>query len=262
MSSESNVLLDIVEPSIYRLTLNRPKALNALNQATIAELGVALSTVAADRYARVLLLTGAGDKAFVAGADIRAMQEMSPIEGQRFARDTMAVFRQLETLPIPVIAVVNGYALGGGCELAMSCDWILAAETAVFGQPEVNLGLTPGFGGTQRLTRLVGRARAMELITTGRQLKADEALRWGLVNHVFPAEQLMDEAMAMARQIATKAPIAVRLSKEAVQRGQDLDLDNACQFEAQVFGLAFSTDDKREGVAAFLEKRNPSFINR
>lgn len=262
MSTESNVLLEIVEPSIYLLTINRPKALNALNSATIAELGAALATVAADRYARVLLLTGAGDKAFVAGADIRAMQEMSPIEGQRFARDTMAVFRQLETLAIPVIAVVNGYALGGGNELAMSCDWILAGESAVFGQPEVNLGLTPGFGGTQRLTRLVGRARAMELITTGRQIKADEALRWGLVNHVFPVAQLMDEALVMARQIASKAPIAVRLSKEAVQRGQDLDLDNACQFEAQVFGLAFSTDDKREGVAAFLEKRTPSFSNR
>lgn len=262
MSSEANVLLEIIEPAIYRLTLNRPKALNALNQATIAELGAALERVAADRDARVLLVTGAGDKAFVAGADIRAMQEMSPIDGQRFARDTMAVFRQLETLAIPAIAVVNGYALGGGCELAMSCDWIVAGENAVFGQPEVNLGLTPGFGGTQRLSRLVGRARALELITTGRQIKAEEALRWGLVNHVFPVEQLMDEALTMARQIASKAPIAVRLSKEAVQRGQDLDLDNACQFEAQVFGLAFSTDDKREGVAAFLEKRAPTFSNR
>ncbi|EEG09543.1 enoyl-CoA hydratase-related protein [Pseudogulbenkiania ferrooxidans] len=262
MSSEPNVLLEIVEPSIYRLTINRPKALNALNRATIAELGAALATVAADHDARVLLVTGAGDKAFVAGADIRAMQDMSPIEGQGFARETMAVFRQLETLAIPVIAVVNGYALGGGCELAMSCDWIVAGENAVFGQPEVNLGLTPGFGGTQRLTRLVGRARALELITTGRQIKADEALRWGLVNHVFPAAQLMDEALTMARQIASKAPIAVRLSKEAVQRGQDLDLDNACQFEAQVFGLAFSTEDKREGVAAFLDKRTPSFSNR
>lgn len=262
MQSEANVRLEAVEPSIYLLTINLPKALNALNQATIRELRDALQIVASDDGARVLLVTGAGDKAFVAGADIRAMQEMSPIQGQQFARETMAVFRQLETLPIPVIAVVNGYALGGGNELAMSCDWILAAETAVFGQPEVNLGLTPGFGGTQRLSRLVGRARAMELITTGRQIKADEALRLGLVNHVYPSERLMGEALNMAKLVASKAPIAVRLCKEAIQRGQDLDLDNACQFEAQVFGLAFSTEDKKEGVTAFIEKRTASFTNR
>jgi enoyl-CoA hydratase len=190
------------------------------------------------------------------------MQNMAQMEGRQSALDMMAVFRRLETLKVPVIAVVNGFALGGGNELAMSCDWILASETAVFGQPEVNLGVTPGFGGTQRLTRLVGRARALELMTTGRQVKADEALRIGLVNHVYPAEQLMEEAVSMARLIAAKGPIAVRLCKEAVQRGQDMDLDNACQFEAQVFGLCFATEDRKEGMTAFVEKRPAIFNNR
>ncbi|HXH03774.1 MAG TPA: enoyl-CoA hydratase-related protein [Candidatus Competibacteraceae bacterium] len=260
--SYENILLEQIEPGIWRLTLNRPKALNALNAATVAELHDAVLRVAAAAEARVLLLTGAGDKAFVAGADIKEMQDYTALQAQEWAKRTMAAFRALETLPIPTIAVVNGYALGGGNELAMSCDWILAADRAVFGQPEVNLGVTPGFGGTQRLTRLVGRAMALELLVTGRQIKADEAKSLGLVNHVYPGAELMDRALEMARAIAAKGPLAVRLCKEAVQRGQDLDLENACQLEAQVFGLCFSTEDQKEGMKAFIEKRSPQFRNR
>ena len=254
-----NVILEQVEPGIYRLTVNRPKALNALNAATLDEIGAAALEVGADPGARALILTGAGDKAFVAGADIVEMRNMTAIEGREFSQRGMRAFRNLELLGVPAIAAVNGYCLGGGCELAMSCDWILASDRAVFGQPEVNLGVTPGFGGTQRLTRLVGKARAMELLTTGRNVKADEAVRIGLAVRVVPADQLMDEAMATARTIAAKGPVAVRLVKEAVQRGQDLDLDNACIFESEMFGLCFSTEDKAEGMGAFLEKRKPQW---
>lgn len=256
-----NILLEQVEAGIYRLTINRPKSLNALNAQTVDELYAAIQAVGRDPEARVLLLTGAGEKAFVAGADIVEMQDFSAIEGRAFSQHTIRTFRALETMNIPVIAAVNGYCLGGGCELAMSCDWILASEKAVFGQPEVNLGITPGFGGSQRLGRLVGRAMALELLITGRQVKANEALTIGLVNHVYPAEALMGEALAMARLIAAKAPIAVRLAKEAVQRGQDLDLDNACALESQLFGLCFSTADQKEGMKAFVEKRKAKFKN-
>jgi enoyl-CoA hydratase len=257
-----NILLEKPEDGIYQLTVNRPKALNALNGQTLDEIGAAGGEVARDPAARVLLVTGAGDKAFVAGADIAAMQPLTAVEGKTFSERGLRAFRSLETLPVITIAVVNGYCLGGGCELAMSCDWILASEKAVFGQPEVSLGVTPGFGGTQRLTRLLGKARALELVTTARQVKADEALALGLVNHVYPAESLREEALAMARTIASKGPVAVRLAKEAVQRGQDLDLENACALESDHFGLCFSTADQKEGMGAFLEKRKPQFQGR
>ena len=256
-----NLLLEQVEPGIYCLTINRPKVMNALSPDVLDELMAAITVVGSDADARVLLITGAG-KAFVAGADISAMQQYNTMQGQAFARQGMAVFHALEALPVPVIAVVNGYSLGGGCELAMSCDWILASDKAVFGQPEVNLGIIPGFGGTQRLPRLVGRAMAMELIVSGRMVKADEAKQIGLANHVYPADSLMDEALKLARLIASKGPIAVRLAKEAVQRGQDLDLANACILERQTFGLCFGTEDQREGMSAFLEKRPANFTNR
>lgn len=262
MGSYENLLLESPDPGIHVLTLNRPRALNALNRATIAELHAAVQAIAADAEARALLVTGAGGRAFVAGADIKEMQGYTAIEAQAFARRTMAVLRAIETLPVPVIAVVDGYALGGGNELAMSCDFILASERAVFGQPEVSLGVTAGFGGTQRLTRLIGRARALELLLSGRHVDAAEALRIGLVNRVCPAATLMDEALALARSIAAQGPVAVRLSKEAVQRGQDLDLDNACQFEAQLFGLCFATADQKEGMQAFIDKRTAQFLNR
>ena len=254
-----NILLEPVEQGIYKLTINRPKSFNALNSETLDEIHAAAEAIAGFPDARVLLITGAGDRAFVAGADIAEMQTMSGIEGRDFSQRGMRAFRRLETLPIPTIALVNGYCLGGGCELAMSCDWILASEGAVFGQPEVTLGITPGIGGSQRLPRLIGRARALELIVTGRQVKADEALAWGLVNHVYPADELVDRGVEVARTIAEKPPIAVKLIKEAVQRGQDMDLDNACSFESEIFGLCFSTGDQKEGMKAFLEKRPASF---
>lgn len=260
--TESVILLKQVEPGIYLLTINRPKVLNALNTEVIQELGAAIGQVARDDGARILLLTGAGDKAFAAGADIAQMRNFSGMEAQEFSERGVRLMRRLETLAVPTIAVVNGYCLGGGCELAMSCDWILASERAVFGQPEVNLGVPPGFGGTQRLLRLVGRNIALELIATGRQVKAEEAKAIGLANQIYPADQLMNKALEMARTIASKGPVAVRLSKQLVQRGQDLDLVNACVLESNVFGLAFSTEDQKEGMTAFLEKRKARFAGR
>lgn len=257
-----NLILEPVEPGILRLTVNRPKALNALNPETIAELGQAVRDVAADPDARVLLLTGAGDKAFVAGADISRMVDMSAVEGQHFSGEALRVFRALELLPIPVIALVHGYALGGGCELALACDFILASEDAVFGQPEVNLGISAGFGGTQRLPRRVGPAMALELLLSGRFVKADEARAIGLANHVYPRDELLPKALELARLIAAKGPLAVRYTKQLVQRGQDMDLDGACIMESDVFGLLCSTEDKREGMQAFLEKRPPHFRGR
>lgn len=254
-----NLLLEQPEPGIYLLTVNRPQALNALNAATLGELARAAMAVAADPAARVLLVTGAGDKAFVAGADISEMQQLTADQARAFSATGMQVMRALEALPVPVIALVQGYALGGGCELAMACDWIIAGDRAVFGQPEVNLGIPPGFGGTQRLARLVGRARALELITTARQVKADEALAIGLVHQVVPAAELRRRGLEVARTIAAKGPVAVRLAKQAVQRGQDLDLDNACAYETSVFALAFATADQQEGMRAFLEKRPAGF---
>ncbi len=255
-----NIILEHAEAGqISVLTVNRPKALNALNAATLDELAHAIARVAEDAGARVLLVTGAGDKAFVAGADISAMRPMSTLEAYAFSEKGMRVMQAIEALSIPVIALVNGYALGGGCELAMACDWIIASERAVFGQPEVNLGIPPGFGGTQRLARLIGRARALELITTARQIKADEALRIGLANHVVPGAQLMEKGFEMARLIAAKGPVAVRVSKQAVQRGLDLDLANGCVLETSLFAFAFGTTDCKEGMTAFLEKRAAKF---
>lgn len=254
-----NIILEPVEAGIYLLTVNRPKALNALNAATLAELADATARVAEDAQARVLLVTGMGDKAFVAGADISAMQNMSTLEAQAFSALGTRVMQAIEALPIPAIALVNGYALGGGCELAMACDWIIASERAVFGQPEVSLGIPPGFGGTQRLARLVGRALALEIVTTGRQVKADEALRIGLANQVVAGEQLKEKGLEMAHLIAAKAPIAVRVCKQAIQRGLDLDLANGCVLETSLFALAFGTADRKEGMAAFLEKRPAKF---
>lgn len=260
--SYNNILFDTVQPGILLLTINRPKSLNALNSQTLEEIDSIISHIRDHPEARILMLTGSGDKSFAAGADIVEMQNFSAVEAQELSRKGMVLFRALEKLPIPVIAVVNGYCLGGGCELAMSCDWILASENAMFGQPEVNLGVTPGFGGSQRLSRLVGRAMALELLITGRMVKASEAQAIGLVNHVYPAESLMEEAMEMARAIAAKGPIGVRLVKEAVQRGQDLDLSNACVLERQMFGMCFSTEDQKEGMTAFLSKRKAKYKNR
>ena len=257
-----HILLDQPEAGIHLLTLNRPQALNALDSATLDELTQAIAQIAADQSARVVLVAGAGEKAFVAGADISEMQSFTPEQARAFSEKGTSVMRALEALPVPAIALVNGYALGGGCELALACDWILASESAAFGQPEVNLGIPPGFGGTQRLPRRVGRALALELLTTGRQMKADEALRVGLVNHVYPAAELKARGLDMARAIAAKAPLAVRLAKEAARRGQNLDLGTACALETSLFALACATSDQKEGMRAFLEKRAPKFEGR
>jgi enoyl-CoA hydratase len=251
-----HILLDEVRDGIYLLTINRPKALNALNVETLQEIGRALDVLVMDSAARVLLITGAGDKSFVAGADIEEMSTLSPIEGKAFAELGMGILRRLETLDIPVVALVNGYALGGGCELAMSCDFILASENAKLGQPEVSLGMTPGFGGSQRLSRLVGRAMAMELLVTGRMLSAKEALQRGLVNHVYRQEELLDQGLALALTIVSNSRSAVQLTKQLVQRGQDLDLDNACVMESALFGLSFASEDRQERMRAFLENRS------
>jgi enoyl-CoA hydratase len=260
--SYQNLTLEQPEAGIYLLTLDRPKALNALNSATLDELADAIARIAADHGARVLMVTGAGEKAFVAGADISEMRDFTPQQARAFSDRGTRVMQALEALPVPAIALVNGFALGGGCELALACDWILAAESAVLGQPEVTLGIPPGFGGTQRLTRRVGAAMALELVTTGRQVRADEALRIGLVNHVYPATELRSRGLEMARQIASKGPLAVRFAKEAAQRGQNLDLAAACALETNLFALACATADQKEGMRAFLEKRTPRFQGR
>lgn len=257
-----NILLEVVEAGIYCLTINRPAQYNALNTKTLEEIQAAATQLHTQADARVLLLTGTGQKAFVAGADIKEMHSKTAIEGQAFGHKGMQAFRSLELLPIPVIAVVQGFALGGGCELALSCDWIIASEQAQFGQPEVALGVTPGFGGTQRLSRLIGRSKALELLVSGRRIDAKTALAWGLVNHVYPADELMTEALKIAREIANQAPLAVQMCKQLVIRGQDLELETACLLEEQAFGLSFSTADQKEGMAAFVEKRKANFVGR
>ena len=238
------------------LTINRPEALNALNSAVLADLDAALDQVLADR-ARVVVLTGAGEKSFVAGADISEMSDMTPRQGQTFSELGNAIFRKLERLPMPTIAAVNGFALGGGCELAMSCDIRLASDNALFGQPEVGLGICPGFGGTQRLARIVGIGIAKEMVFGGRNIDATRAAAIGLVNAVYDKAQLMEEAMKMARGIASKAPVAVRASKAAMTLGIQTDIDSGIAIEAALFASCFGTEDQREGMAAFVAKRKP-----
>ena len=259
MSNFENIILEQLQDSIYCLTINRPKVLNALNKQTITEMAAAIDIVAEDGSARVLLITGSGEKSVVAGADISQMQTLTALEAKSFSEQALATFRRLELLDIPVIGLVNGFALGGGCELAMSCDFIFAAQNAKFGQPEVGLGVTAGFGGSQRLPRLVGRAMAMEMLVSGRMIDAQEALQRGLVNHVYPQAQLLEEGLNMAKKIVKNGPVAVKLTKELVQRGQDLDLENACAMESSLFGLCFASDEQKEGMSAFLEKRPAKF---
>lgn len=253
-----NILFEI-QDGVGLLTFNRPKALNALNPATLEEVSDVIDTVGKDEAVRVLVLTGAGDKAFVAGADISEFPKMNPLQARLFAERGQEVFFKLESLPRPVIACVNGFALGGGCELAMSCDFIYASDKARFGQPEINLGIIPGFGGTQRLSRLVGRAKAKELCMTGEMIDAQQAKELGLAAKVFPADQLVEETLKVARQLALKSPGALRAIKLVTDRGFDVDLKNGCALEAEAFGNAFASQDAKEGVAAFLEKRKPVF---
>ncbi|MCI8292057.1 MAG: enoyl-CoA hydratase [Hespellia sp.] len=244
------------------ITINRPKALNALNSQVLEELGQTIDAVDLEAT-RCLILTGAGEKSFVAGADIAEMSSLTTAEGEAFGKKGNDVFRKLETFPIPVIAAINGFALGGGCELSLSCDIRICSENAMFGQPEVGLGITPGFGGTQRLPRVIGVGKAKEMIYGGRNIKADEAYRIGLVNAVYPQEELMAAAEKMAAGISKNAPIAVRACKKAINDGLQVDMDQAIVIEEKLFGSCFETADQKEGMGAFLEKRkDKNFINK
>lgn len=235
------------------ITINRPKALNALNSSVLEELDKTLDQVDLANT-RCLILTGAGDKSFVAGADIGEMSTLTKAEGEAFGKKGNDVFRKLETFPIPVIAAINGFALGGGCEIAMSCDIRICSDNAVFGQPEVGLGITPGFGGTQRLARTVGVGMAKQMIYTGRNIKSDEAFRIGLVNAVYPQEELMDAAKKLASTISMNAPIAVRNCKKAINDGLQVDMDASIVIEEKLFGDCFETEDQKAGMGNFLEK--------
>lgn len=259
---EFNTLLLEKEGNIALLTINRPKALNALNPEVLKELAQAVDVISADDEIFVVILKGAGEKAFVAGADITAMQNMNAIEARTFAMLGQDAFKKLEYMNKPVIAAINGFALGGGCELAMACDIRVASEKSKFGQPEAGLGVTPGFAGTQRLPRLVGKGRAKELIYTCDIIGAADAHRIGLVNHVVPEDQLLDFCKAMAGRIASKGQVAVRLCKAAIDQGLEMDVDKGMAYEAEIFGLCFATADQKEGMTAFVEKRKASFTGK
>jgi enoyl-CoA hydratase len=244
------------------LTINRPKVLNALNTPTIDDLRRAVLELKHDPDIRVVIITGAGEKSFVAGADINELAVQAPRQGKEHALRGQHVFDLIENMGKPVIAAINGFALGGGCELAMACTLRLAADTARLGQPEITLGIIPGYAGTQRLPRLVGKGVALDILLTGRQVKADEAFQIGLVNKVVPAAALMSEARALASELASKAPVAMQYIIEAVNRGLEVSFDKGQFLEATLFGLVASTDDMREGTRAFLEKRKPEFKGR
>jgi enoyl-CoA hydratase len=241
------------------IKFNRPKALNAINPQVLAEVHKALDDIEKDPSIKVLVLTGEGEKAFVAGADISYMVNLSPLAARKWSQDGHDLGFRIENFPIPVIACVNGFALGGGTEMAMACDFIYASETAKFGQPEINLGLIPGFGGTQRLSRLVGKAMAKELCMTGGMITAHEAKTIGLVNKVFPADKLWEETMKTAELIASKGKVSVRAVKQCIDRGYDTDLRRGCQMESDAFGFCLTSPDAKEGMSAFLEKRKPDF---
>ena len=244
------------------ITVDRPKVLNALNAQTVQEIGAAFDAARDDDSVKAVVLTGGGEKAFVAGADIGELAQMTPITGKTTSEKGQRVFRAIEKFPKPVIAAVNGFALGGGCELALACHIRIASEKAQLGLPEVTLGIIPGYGGTQRMARLLGKGKALELILTGDRIKADEAERIGLVNRVVPADQLMTVAEEMARTIARRGPLAVRAAIEAVMSGSDMPFEEGQFLEATLFGLLASTEDMKEGMGAFLEKRTAEFKGR
>ena len=249
-------------PGVAVVTVSRPQVLNALNAATITELLEAFERLRDDGAVRAVVLTGAGERAFVAGADIAELARLGPAEAREVARRGNALCALIAGCGKPVIAAVNGFALGGGCELAMACTLRLAADTARIGQPEINLGIIPGYGGTQRLPRLIGAGPALEMLLTGKPVTAEEARRLGLVNRVVPAAELLDEAGALAADLAAKPPVAVKFILDAVRRGTQMSLDEGCDYEAALFGVVAATEDKREGTQAFLDKRRPEFKGR
>lgn len=255
-------LLFTVEEGVATITFNRPKALNAMNSETMGEFMNAIKTCYDDDNIKAVIVTGSGDKAFVAGADIVEMQDLEPCDALKFMERGHETYRALELMPKPTIAAVKGFALGGGTEIAMSCDIRFAADNARFGQPEILLGLTPGWGGTQRLPRLVGIGRALELIMGGGQIDAQRAYEIGLVNKVFPADQLMEETKKFAKRLAGMPGFAIKMIKHAVNFGQELPLDHANRLEMECCAQCFSTHDQKEGMKAFLEKRKADFIGR
>jgi enoyl-CoA hydratase len=256
-----NLILEKKE-KIAIVTINRPKVLNALNTETLLELDLAIEAISKDNEVYVVILKGGGEKAFVAGADILEMKDMKTNEGRLLGILGNKVFRKLELLDKPVICAIQGFALGGGCELSLACDIRIASKKARFAQPEVGLGITPGFGGTQRLARLIGESKAKELIFTARIVDAEEALRIGLVNCVVESESLMKETLDLASKIAEQAPMAVRFCKTAINRGIQCDIDTGIMYESEIFAQCFSTEDQKEGMNAFIEKRQKHFKNR
>jgi enoyl-CoA hydratase len=257
--SYENIIFE-KQGDIAIIKFNRPKALNAINPDMIRETHDALARIQTDKTVRVLILTGEGDKAFIAGADIAHMVKLTPIQIRGFSRAGQDLLFRIETLHIPVIACVNGFALGGGIEFAMACDFIYASDNAKFGQPEINLGVIPGFGGTQRLPRLVGKAMAKELCMTGAMISAEEAKAIGLVNKILSPESLWEETMKTAQLIASKGKVSLKATKDCINRGLNMDLQDGCYMESDNFGLCMSSPDGKEGMTAFLEKRKPEFI--
>ena len=256
--SYKNIVFEIKE-NIAVIKFNRPKALNAINRDVLRELGDVLDEIEADKEVKALVLTGEGEKAFVAGADISQVSKFSTLEARQFSREGQEIMFRLGKLPIPVIACANGFALGGGLELAMACDFIYASENAGFGLPEIKLGVIPGFGGTQRLSRLVGKAMAKELCMTGEMISADEAKEIGLVNKVFPPDRLWEETIKTAGEMGTKGKVSMRGIKRCIDRGFDVDLHSGCYMESDAFALCMASPDGKEGMTAFLEKRKPEF---
>ena len=253
-----NIIFE-VKDGIAIITFNRPEVLNALNDKLLKELSHALDEIAENEDIRALILTGAGEKSFVAGADIKEIATFDALDAKSFAQTGHSTINKFENLPIPVIAAVNGFALGGGCEIALVCDFIYASENAMFGLPEVNLGLIPGMGGTQRLPRLVGKNMAKEMIFTGKMIPAAEAKTMGLANRVCSQEQLMDEAVKTAKTIASRGKVSLRTAKQAINNGMNVDLTTGCSIEIDAFALCFTSPDAKEGASAFLEKRTPDF---
>ena len=252
--SAKNLVITIAN-QVALITINRPHAMNALNPATVMELSSTIAELEQQDDVHVIIITGAGEKAFVAGGDVALMRTLTPIQARDVAMKAGELFQRIENSPCVVIAAINGYALGGGCELALACDLRLATEQAQLGQPEVNLGIIPGWGGTQRLPRLIGVSRAKELMFTGERVSAERALKLGLVDHVYPADQLLDQAQKLAQTIASKPQMAICTIKEAVNNGMTMDQDRAIRYEAEIFGMCFTTADQKEGMDAFFEKR-------